>query len=127
MTRRKEARCSDSIGDRSDAKHAIVYPSAEVLVLLNKSILEEIRADKHDRHLVWHPQELLEIIDNVKAGHGDIYDRATSLLIKMTVAHPFKSGNKRTALAAATGFLSMNGEKVHVREEPKVMEGIRDP
>lgn len=41
--------------------------------------------------------------------HASIYDKAAAYLFHIACNHPFLDGNKRTSLAAALTFLTMNG------------------
>ena len=41
--------------------------------------------------------------------HKDLYDQAAAYAFHICQNHPFIDGNKRTALAAAVVFLSLNG------------------
>jgi death-on-curing protein len=41
--------------------------------------------------------------------HPDIYDQAAAYAFHLCQNHPFVDGNKRTALASALVFLSLNG------------------
>ena len=110
-----------------ETRRAIRYPSVEILITLNKTILEEVRVSKHDRHLVWDQEKLVEAIEGMKYEEGDVFDKAAKLLIELTVKHPFKSGNKRTAYVAAVVFLATNGEIVIVKGDTGgVMQGIRE-
>ena len=48
--------------------------------------------------------------------HGDIYEQAAAYAFQLCQNHPFVDGNKRTALASALVFLSLNGVEL---EDPK--------
>ena len=48
--------------------------------------------------------------------HGDIYEQAAAYAFHLCQNHPFVDGNKRTALASALVFLSLNGVEL---EDPK--------
>ncbi len=88
-----------------DSKLAqIRYLSYEQIVDLNKAVLERFKVSKHDRHLVWYPQKLGKIVDDVESSEGDIYSKAALLLTELTNSHVFKSGNKRTAFSATVTF-----------------------
>jgi death-on-curing protein len=41
--------------------------------------------------------------------HKDLYDQASTYAFHLSQNHPFIDGNKRTALASALVFLSLNG------------------
>ncbi|MHB2035178.1 MAG: type II toxin-antitoxin system death-on-curing family toxin [Nitrososphaerales archaeon] len=114
--------------DSADKTSKVIrYPSLEVLITLNKTILEAVRVGKHDRHLVWDREGLVKALEEMKTEEGDIFDKATKLLIELTVKHPFKSGNKRTAFVATEVFLATNGKAVKVKgDSGGVMQGIRE-
>ena len=48
--------------------------------------------------------------------HRDLYEQAAAYSFHLCQNHPFVDGNKRTALASALVFLSLNGIEV---EDPK--------
>ncbi len=48
--------------------------------------------------------------------HRDIYEQAAAYAFHLCQNHPFVDGNKRTALASALVFLSLNGVEL---EDPK--------
>jgi death on curing protein len=48
--------------------------------------------------------------------HGDLYGQAAAYAFHICQNHPFVDGNKRTALATALVFLSLNGIEL---EDPK--------
>jgi len=48
--------------------------------------------------------------------HEDLYDQAAAYAFHICQNHPFVDGNKRTALAAAFVFLSLNGIEL---DDPK--------
>jgi prophage maintenance system killer protein len=48
------------------------------------------------------------------------------LLISLTKAHSFQSGNRRTAYAATKLFLEANGKTLEIDVDPRVLTGIRE-
>jgi death-on-curing protein len=48
--------------------------------------------------------------------HKDVYNQAAAYAFHLCQNHPFLDGNKRTALASALVFLSLNGIEI---EDPK--------
>ncbi|MEQ8763382.1 MAG: type II toxin-antitoxin system death-on-curing family toxin [Planctomycetota bacterium] len=52
--------------------------------------------------------------------HVDIYEMAAAYLFHITRNHPFVDGNKRTGLASALIFLSLNGIELEVRTKSLV-------
>ena len=81
---------------------------------------------KGDSHTVLSVGAVESLIKQVKAEQGDIYDKATLLMVGLIRSHPFGSGNRRTAYAATKAFLESNGEEFRVKVDPKVMQGIRE-
>lgn len=57
-----------------------------------------------------------------------MYDKAAALLKVLLQAHPFASGNRRTAFAVAQNFLLYNGTetKVNDKENAYILQGIRE-
>ena len=81
---------------------------------------------KADSHRVASLVKIEEVLKNVQAGGGDVYRRAALLLIQLTKAHAFDSGNRRTAYAATKLFLEANGKALDIQVEPRVLTGIRE-
>jgi prophage maintenance system killer protein len=104
----------------------VIYPSADELVETNERMLEEIQAKKADRHGVLSKKKLEDAIDKAKSEEGDLYDKASVLLIELVRGHAFASGVRRTAYAATISFLRVNGERPRVSHDPKVLTGIRE-
>jgi prophage maintenance system killer protein len=48
------------------------------------------------------------------------------LLIVLTKAHAFDSGNRRTAYAAMEAFLEANGKRPAIQVDPEVLTGVRE-
>ena len=49
--------------------------------------------------------------------YGDLFSKAASLMDSLIRDHPFVDGNKRTAIAAATLFMQLNGYSLVVANE----------
>lgn len=49
--------------------------------------------------------------------HGSLFEMAAAYLFHITRNHPFLDGNKRTGLAAALVFLSMNDVEIEAGED----------
>ena len=112
---------------RMNRKSDVRYPSASALISLNNVILQEVNVSRHDLHLVWRPEGIQEAIEKSRSQSGDIYDKAAMLLVELQGRHPFKSGNKRTAFAAASIFLMENGKATSMKGDiSKTMQGIRE-
>jgi prophage maintenance system killer protein len=103
----------------------LTYPSIEQIIEVNKRILDEIRVDKRDRHLVWSDDAIRSALSEAKRTEGDVHDKAAVLLMELVKGHPFKSGNRRTAIAVASYFLSENGQPPVTGGDPKILAGIR--
>jgi len=54
-------------------------------------------------------------------GETDIYQLAAAYAFALTRKHPFVDGNKRTAFAAAGGFLELNGHQLRASEPDAVL------
>ncbi len=64
-------------------------------------------------------------IEGARSTDGDGYDKAAALLISLVKGHPFESGNRRTAYAAAIDFLKSNGLSTATGYDVDVIKGIR--
>ena len=102
------------------------YLTVDEIIEVNKNVLKEIRVKKADAHRVASRQKIEDILRNVQAHEGDIYLKAAVLLIRLTKAHAFDSGNRRTAYAATKLFLEANGKALDIEVEPKVLTGVRE-
>lgn len=104
----------------------IRYLTTDEVVDVNRNILREIKVKKADSHRVASRQKIDDALRKVQAEEGDAYRKAAVLLIQLTKAHAFDSGNRRTAYAAAKLFLEANGEGLNIEVEPKVLTGVRE-
>jgi death-on-curing protein len=102
------------------------YLTVDEVIGINKSVLKEIRVKKADSHRVASRQKIEDALRKVQAEEGDAYQKAAVLLIELTKAHTFDSGNRRTAYAAAKLFLEANGKALNIEVEPKVLTGVRE-
>ena len=102
------------------------YLTVDEIIEINQKVLKEIRVKKADSHRVASHSKLEDVIGRVQDEEGDIYRKAAVLLILLTRAHAFDSGNRRTAYAAAKLFLEANGKELNIKVEPKVLTGIRE-
>ena len=57
---------------------------------------------------------------------GGVYDKATTLVVGLIRGHHFASGDRRTAFVATKFFLELNGEKMIIEHDPKILQGIRE-
>jgi death-on-curing protein len=53
---------------------------------------------------------------------GDLFDLAAVMLWHLACDHPFADGNKRTALASALVFLTING--IDLAQDEDLLEGL---
>lgn len=104
---------------------SVKYPTVEELIELNLLVLRELPVKRADKHEVRSKVALGQVLEEAKNEPGDIYDKAAVLLIGIVKKHPFASGTRRTAIAAAISFLRLNGEHVHTVLDPKVLQGVR--
>lgn len=102
------------------------YLTVQQLVEINKTVLREIKVKKADSHKILNRAALEEIVKKIKTQGSDTHEKAVILLIELTRRHPFASGVRRTAYAAARLFLEANGQVVHVKYDPNVMQGVRE-
>ena len=96
------------------------------MVDINKNVLKEIIVKKADSHRVASRQKIEDALGEVLKEERDVYWKASVLLIRLTKAHAFDSGNRRTAYAATKLFLEANGKTLAFEVEPKVLTGIRE-
>ncbi|MBI4451606.1 Fic family protein [Candidatus Woesearchaeota archaeon] len=103
------------------------YPTVEHIVKLNVVVLTAIAVKRADRPVVVSRLKIARTIASCKAAEGDVFDKAVVLLSGLVRAHPFASGNRRTAFAATKDFLAHNRAFIGLRDEPghaRVMLGI---
>jgi len=93
---------------------------------MNELVLREIVVRKADHPQVLSKPNLDRILTSVRETEGDLYDKATALIVGLVRGHPFASGNRRTALVATRLFLEQNGEKMKVEQDPRILQGIRE-
>ena len=101
-----------------------LYPTVEEIIETNRRILEKIVVDKRDRHVVWDEEAIRRGLLSCRQAKGDVYEKAAVLLIELVKGHPFKSGNRRTAVAVVADFLGANGASF-MGHGTKVLAGIR--
>ena len=102
------------------------YLTAEQLAEINRRVLREVKVKRADSHHVANRAKLDSIVEEVRALDGDVFDKATCLLVCLTKKHVFDSGNRRTAYTATKLFLEANGEALKVDPDPRVLTGIRE-
>ena len=102
------------------------YLTLDEIIEVNKNVLKEIRVKRADSHRVASRQKIEDVLSKVQAEEGDVYLKAAVLLIQLTKAHAFDSGNRRTAYAATKLFLEANGKTLDIEVEPRVLTGIRE-
>ncbi len=118
-------KCRDChVDGRAMSEHR--YLDSEKLARVNELVLREIKVRKADRPRVLSRAKLENISTRVRETEGDLYDKATALIIGLIQGHPFASGNRRTAFVATKLFLELNGEKMIVEHDPKILQSIRE-
>ncbi|MDA4132440.1 MAG: hypothetical protein OK454_04850 [Thaumarchaeota archaeon] len=55
-------------------------------------------------------RKLEDAIEKARSEDGDLYDKASVLLIELVRGHAFASGVRRTGYTATISFLRVNGE-----------------
>ncbi len=101
------------------------YLTAEEIIEINKRVLKEVNVKRADSHRVASRQKIEHALAEVQKQEGDAYWKAATLLVGLTRAHAFDSGNRRTAYAATKVFLQANGKRLDLEVEPRVLTGIR--
>ena len=98
------------------------------LVTVNRLMLEKFKMKKADKHEVLSWTALQQVLETVKNKEGDVYDKAAALLKELVRTHPFASGNRRTAFAAAHGLLLYNKLPLKIKSgfNPEILRGIRE-
>ncbi len=110
-------------------KKEIAYPEVDEVIEFNQFVLSIVRATKADSHGVLSIAKITSSIEECKKTEGDIYLKAAVLMKSLTGAHAFASGNRRTAFIAAKDFLTRNGGKMAIPDDPQyaqVLKAIRE-
>ena len=66
------------------------------------------------------------VLAEVKASRGSVYRKAAMLLQRMVNVRIFQDGNHRTAYEVADTFLRMNGKRIKIADQQKVIRLIKD-
>jgi prophage maintenance system killer protein len=103
-----------------------VYPAVEDIIETNWRVLQEIKVKRADRHRVLSRRKVEDAIRKTTESKGDVYDKASTLLMELVQGHAFASGVRRTAFTVAISFLKMNGANANVVNNPDVLTGIRE-
>lgn len=107
----------------------IIYPTVELITYYNTIAIEMFRKSKHDQAITIEAAFIRNAIETVQNAEGDLHDKAAVLLQRLTQAHAFESGNKRTAFLSTKKFVLMNHGKFNIPDSinnAKVMIGIRE-
>ena len=104
----------------------IHYLTNDEIIAINKEVLSSIKVKKADSFKVLSHRKLNAVLEKVAEEPGDIYEKAVTLLKGISQEHPFASGNRRTSMAATVRFLRMNGEEALVKEDAKILQGVRE-
>jgi len=104
----------------------IEYLTKDDIILMNKEMLQNIEVKKADKHKVLSKSAIEAAVQAAKDEKGDVYDKATMMLLMLVTKHPFESGNRRTAFIATRTFLALNGENPEIIRDDRVLLGIRE-
>lgn len=107
----------------------ITYPTIEEIQYNNTIAIEMFRKSKQDRAKTISVSFIQNVIDSVKRGPGDLYDKAALLLLELTRIHAFESGNKRTAFLTTKKFVITNEGRFRIPDKEsnvRIMIGIRE-
>lgn len=92
------------------------YLSKEQVILIHDKIIESFSKEKGDMNL-GNLEATLERVESYKEKDaGALFWKATILLERIILGHPFIDGNKRTAYEAARIFLQANGYILNTEE-----------
>jgi death-on-curing protein len=99
-----------------------VYPSYDVVVATHVAMMRRMDEDYYG---VADPNLLSSALERPRMAaqyeEADLYRQAAHLLWGLLKNHPFRQGNKRTAVTVTFGFLYRNGRRV-VAEQDEVVE-----
>lgn len=84
------------------------YPKHKDIIEYNKKVLDIVRASKSDAHKVYSHDKIDKSLQAAKRARGDVEYKAAVLMKNLSQAHPFASGNKRTAYFSANKMIGMN-------------------
>lgn len=99
----------------------LVYPSKEQVVLIHDEIIESFSKEKGELNL-GNLEATLERVKDYKGENSEaLFWKATIMLERIILGHPFIDGNKRTAYEATKVFLQANGCAL-IAEEDEVID-----
>ncbi len=107
----------------------IIYPNVDVIIAFNALAITMFDVKKSDKVEMKSYSKISNAISKCKVEEGDIFDKASVLLIELIVGHPFASGNRRTAFIATLDFLKLNRAKFGITDNiqnANVLKGIRE-
>ncbi|MBI2176483.1 type II toxin-antitoxin system death-on-curing family toxin [Candidatus Woesearchaeota archaeon] len=104
----------------------VAYLTNDEVMAINKEVLSSIKVKKADSFKVLSHRKLNAVLEKVAEASGDVYDKAVALLKGISQEHPFASGNRRTSMVATVRFLRMNGEEALVKDDAKILQGVRE-
>lgn len=98
----------------------IKYLSTEQVMLIHEEIIESFSKEKGNMS----PGNLEATLQRVEGYKGDDKDalfwKASILLERIILGHPFIDGNKRTAYEATRVFLEVNGHALKASEDEAI-------
>jgi death-on-curing protein len=93
---------------------SIIYPTAEEIIALNRSLIEDSGSGWRDTAHIKEPGTLDWALYNIEYEYYEpcptLVEKATVLAWKIIAGHVFWDGNKRTGMGVALTFLITNGE-----------------
>ncbi|MFA5412493.1 MAG: type II toxin-antitoxin system death-on-curing family toxin [Candidatus Micrarchaeia archaeon] len=96
------------------------YPSKEQIVLIHNKIIEAFSKEKGEMNL----GNLEATLERVKGYTGEdneaLFWKASILLERLILSHPFIDGNKRTAYETTQVFLQANGYVLGAEENETI-------
>lgn len=86
----------------------IKYLDEETIIKINKEAIKLWNVKKADKHEVLSYSKLRVVIENHENSNFSFLDTCVNLLVGITKAHVFASGNRRTAIMAILTFADLN-------------------
>lgn len=108
-------------GDSEDVR----YPEEDEIIVTNKEVLEYTKGRRVEVYGVRNREAITETLRKVRELQGDIFDKAVELPVGLIKTHPFEYGNRRTAFAVTSLFLSLNGRQPPDLPNEKILTWMR--
>ncbi|MFH1520852.1 MAG: type II toxin-antitoxin system death-on-curing family toxin [Candidatus Micrarchaeota archaeon] len=95
----------------------LIYLSSDQIILIHDMIIEAFSKEKGDMNL-GNLDATMERVEAYKGQDSDaLFWKATILLERIILGHPFIDGNKRTSYEATRIFLQINGYLLYAEED----------